>query len=233
MGQSELSNFSSLRFGTALALPEAMSKTTKPSEWSDGELLERVLADSNVAWNEFLSRYKNLIFRCITKVTHKFSPVMCNADVDEVFAEVMLALVHNDKRKLRLYNPERGTKLGSWIGMISINAAYDYLRGAGRRPMLDRIDGTPERNEETTRTPLDVVVEKERWQHLNGILADFSDKDRQFLDLYYAKGLDAAVIADEMSISLKTVYSKKHKIRAHLKACLSQIRGENALGDLA
>ena len=43
--------------------------------------------------------------------------------------------------KLRLYDPARGTKLGSWIGMIAVNAAYDFLRGVARRPFLDQLDG--------------------------------------------------------------------------------------------
>ena len=143
-----------------------------------------------------------------------------------------MSLLRDDMRKLRMYNPQRGTKLGSWIGMISVNATYDFLRSAGRRPMLDRIDGAPDPHEECDRTPLDVLIEKERWSHLNSLLMDFSEKDRLFLDLYYAKGLDADVVAEQMDISLKTVYSKKHKIRAHLQRCLEQVRSESAIGDL-
>ena len=37
-----------------------------------------------------------------------------------------------------------------------------------------------------------------------------------------------------MQISLKTVYSKKHKIRAHLmRAACPQLGGESPIGDLA
>ncbi len=214
-----------------------MQKTVppkKPQDWSDTYLLHEVLKNDNRAWSEFVRRYRNLIYRCVSKVTGKFAAVLTNADIDEIYAEVLMALFRDDMKKLRRYDPQKGTKLASWIGMISINASYDFLRGTSRRPILDRIDGVGGEREETKRTPLDVVMEKERWSHLNEMLTDFSDKDRRFLELYYARGVDAAVIAEEMSISLKTVYSKKHKIRAHLREYLSKTTPENnAISDLA
>jgi RNA polymerase sigma-70 factor, ECF subfamily len=141
--------------------------------------------------------------------------------------------LRDDMRKLRLYNPARGTKLGSWIGMISVNSAYDFLRSIGRRPILDRLDGTPDPREDDDRSPLDRLIEKERWDHLNDLLADFTDKDRTFVSLYFGQGLDPEVVARHMSISLKTVYTKKHKIRAHLRRCLDSLRGESPIADLA
>jgi RNA polymerase sigma-70 factor (ECF subfamily) len=191
-----------------------------------------VLLAEDRAWSELVSRYRALIYRCVTKVTSRYAPSLSSVDIDEIYADVLMNLLRDDMRKLRLYNPNRGTKLGSWIGMISINSAYDHLRSAGRRPMLDRVDGSPDPHEESDRSPLDVLIEKERWGSLNNLLTDFSDKDRTFLSLYYGEGLDAAAVADRMSISLKTVYSKKHKIRAHLRQCLSHLRGENPIADL-
>src|SRR5205085_12590835 len=107
------------------------------------------------------------------------------------------------------------------------------LRSAGRRPLLDKVDGNIDPHEEYDRTPLDLLIEKERWGHLNDILSEFTDKDRTFVELYYQKGLEADEIANEMQISLKTVYSKKHKIRAHLVRCLGELAGDSPIADLA
>jgi RNA polymerase sigma-70 factor, ECF subfamily len=208
------------------------SKPT-PADWSDRMLLRRVLRREDRAWNELIRRYRGLIYRCITKVTTRYSPGMDNADLDEIYSEVLMCLVRNDMHKLRQYDFNRGTKLGSWLGLLSINATYDFLRGSSRGPMLDRIDGLLDQHFECDRTPLDVLLEKERWEHLNGLLSRFSDKDRTFLELYYGKGLEADAIADTMAISLKTVYSKKHKIRAHLRRTLERSRGDIAIADLA
>ncbi len=212
-------------------LARSISKTA--ADWTDRDLLKSVLRNDARGWAELVRRYRPLIYRCITKVTLKYSPRLSNADLDEIYADVMMQLVRDDMHKLRIYNPSRGTKLGSWIGMLSVNAAYDFLRGAGRRPLLDKVDGAIDPHEEVDRTPLDQLIEKERWEHLNGLLAEFTDKDRTFVELYYQRGLEADEIAAEMQISLKTVYSKKHKIRAHLVRCLEQLGGDSPIGDLA
>ena len=210
----------------------ALRTKQQPSEWSDRQLLRRVLFGEERGWNELLRRYRALIYRCITKTTAKYAPDLSDADIDEIFADVLMQLWRNDMSKLRQFNPNRGTKLGSWIGLISCNAAYDHLRSSGRAPLLDHFDGAIDPHIECDRTPLDVLIEKERWAHFNKLLDKFSSKDRMFLDLYYAKGLDATRVADKMSISLKTVYSKKHKIRSHLRRSLERTRGECAIRDL-
>lgn len=212
-------------------LARALAKN--PAEWTDRALLKMVLRSDARGWAELVRRYRPLIYRCITKVTLKYAPTLGGADLDEIYADVMMQLVRDDMHKLRIYNPARGTKLGSWIGMISVNAAYDFLRSAGRRPLLDKVDGAIDPHQECDRTPLDQLIEKERWDHLNGLLSEFTEKDRTFVELYYQKGLEADEIAAEMQISLKTVYSKKHKIRAHLVRCLGQLAGDSPIADLA
>jgi RNA polymerase sigma-70 factor (ECF subfamily) len=207
--------------------------TRDAADWSERDLLRCVLRNEARGWAELIRRYRPLIYRCITKVTLKYAPSLGSADLDEIYADVMMQLVRDDMHKLRIYNPARGTKLGSWIGMISVNAAYDFLRSAGRRPLLDKVDGNLDPHEESDRTPLDQLIEKERWDHLNSLLSEFTDKDRTFVELYYQKGLEADEIAAEMQISLKTVYSKKHKIRAHLVRCLQNIAGDSPIADLA
>jgi RNA polymerase sigma-70 factor, ECF subfamily len=211
----------------------ARAASKNPADWTDRELLRHVLRSEARAWAELVRRYRPLIYRCITKVTLKYAPTLGAADLDEIYADVMMQLVRDDMHKLRIYNPSRGTKLGSWIGMLSVNAAYDFLRSAGRRPLLDKVDGAIDPHEECDRTPLDQLIEKERWQHLNGLLSEFTEKDRTFVELYYQRGMEADEIAAEMQISLKTVYSKKHKIRAHLVRVLGQLGGDSPIGDLA
>src|SRR5947207_2521046 len=79
-------------------------------------------------------------------------------DVEEIFADVCLNLLRDDMHKLRAYRAERGSKLGSWVGLIAINTAYDYLRGVARRPRLDRLDTAPEAPT-LALSPLEVLCE--------------------------------------------------------------------------
>jgi len=222
------------RASTMAVLVQRSTVPVPPSEWTERQLLRRVLVQEERAWVELIRRYRALIYRCITRVLGKYGPAFTSGDVDEVYADVLMNLLRDDMRKLRMYNPQRGTKLGSWIGMISINTTYDFLRGSGRRPLLDRLDGSPEPDphDECDRTPLDALIEKERWDALNQLLTAFSDKDRTFVELYYKQGLDPETVADQMDISLKTVYSKKHKIRAHLRRCIETLTSDSPIADL-
>jgi RNA polymerase sigma-70 factor, ECF subfamily len=214
-------------------MPILAKRSIAATDWSDRELLRFVLRNEPRGWAELVRRFRALIYRCITKVTLRYAPNLGTADLDEIYADVLMQLVRDDMRKLRLYNPSRGTKLSSWLGMISANAAYDHLRGAGRRPVLDKDGDVLDPETEHDRSPLDMLIEKERWSHLNGLLAEFTDKDRTFVELYYQRGLEAEQVASEMQISLKTVYSKKHKIRAHLMRCLDGLRSDSPIADLA
>src|SRR5947207_567698 len=141
----------------------AIRRNPDPTQWTDRELLTRVLRSEERGWTELVRRYRALVYRCITKVTAKYAPNLSGADIDEVYAEVLMQLLRDDMHKLRLYDPARGTKLGSWIGMIAVNAAYDFLRGVARRPFLDHLDGNLDPHEPCDRTPLDELLDKERW----------------------------------------------------------------------
>jgi RNA polymerase sigma-70 factor, ECF subfamily len=182
----------------------------------DAALLERVLAHDERAWTELVRRYRGLIFRCIMKVTGRYASVLSSEDTAEIFADVCVNLLRDDMHKLRAYDPTRGSKLGSWLGLIAIHTAYDFLRANARHPMLDRLDGAPER-ESGEPGPEEHAIAHERWGHVGRLLESFTDRDRTFVELYFARGLAPEVVAQAMNISVKTVYSKKNKIRTKLE----------------
>src|SRR5262249_7692837 len=152
-----------------------------PKDWSEKELLRHVLRGEQPAWQELVRRYRSLIYRCITKVMGRYESVISSADPDEVFSEVLVSLLRDDMRKLRLYDSRRGSKLSSWLGLIATNTSYDFLRGTARRPILDRIDGFADVLDSHEQDALDDLIEKERRAHLNTLLAEFSEKDRTFV----------------------------------------------------
>jgi RNA polymerase sigma-70 factor (ECF subfamily) len=59
-------------------------------------------------------------------------------------------------------------------------------------------------------------------------MANFSARDRTFAALYFGEGMDPVEIARSMKISVKTVYSKKHKIQSKLATLVARIRGDVA-----
>ncbi len=188
---------------------------------TESQLLERMLLREGRAWREFHERYDRLIYRAIHKVTQRFSSVLSSADIDEIYAALLVSLNNRDMHKLRTFEPERGHKLSTWIGLLATNAAWDYLRSISRQPPRGSAVeaealscGEPD--------PFHTLAAKEEWRRVSETLERFSDKDRTFVELFFLQGRTPEQIAEEMQISVKTVYSKKHKIRCRLEVALGR-----------
>jgi RNA polymerase sigma-70 factor (ECF subfamily) len=187
---------------------------------TDDDLVAGMLAKDPAAWREFQSRYDRLIIRCITKVTRRFASIVSQDDVREICATLYISLLANDMHKLRSFDPERGNRFSSWIGLLAINAAYDYLRTLKREPQKECITEAMDLVCELP-DPFELTSEHERAAIAQRTLADFSEKDRTFAELYFGEGMAPQDIADRMNISVKTVYSKKHKIQSRLESVLT------------
>jgi DNA-directed RNA polymerase specialized sigma24 family protein len=46
--------------------------------------------------------------------------------------------------KVRAFDPERGNRFSSWMGLLAINASYDFLRTLKRRPLEQDISDAVE-----------------------------------------------------------------------------------------
>ena len=213
-----------------VSVPRSLNpEAHEPSDAKDLEpaaeraLLSGLLADDPDAWRRFNARYSRLIYRCVTRVTARFSSVVGPEDVREIYATLCLSLIANDKRKLRSFEPGRGNKLSSWIGLLAIHTAYDYLRGLKREPKRGSMTEAEGLTSEAP-DPCDQCLLRQRATIVSELLSDFTEKDRTFIVLYYGEGLSPEVISERLGISIKTVYSKKHKIRARFEALLNQRR---------
>ncbi len=194
---------------------------TLRSEWTEVELLDRMLLREGRAWREFHSRYDRLIYRSIHKVTQRFSSVLCSADVEEIYAQLLMSLNNREMHKLRTFEPERGHRLSTWIALLATNAAWDYLRSVSRQPVTaSAIEA--ETVSAVDPDPFHRLAAKEEWSRVSETLRGFSDKDRWFVELFFMQGRSPEQIAEQMQISVKTVYSKKHKIRCRLEHALGR-----------
>ena len=196
---------------------ESLGAKLPPKDWTDLELLPRLFAKEGRAWREFHRRFDRIVYRCIHKVTTRFRSVVSDQDVEEIFAQFLVAVTARDFHKLRRYAPERGTKLSTWLGMIASNVAWDHLRSVSRRPSCVEMEAVSHMPVDTS-TPFETVAAREKCAALSIALRALSQKDQQFVQLYYMDGLSAEEVAAAMCVSVKTVYSKKHKIRTRLQA---------------
>lgn len=184
-------------------------------------LLDGMIAGHELAWRRFHAQYDRLIYRCIRKVTHGFTSVVKSEDEREIFSNLVVQLLSSDMHKLRSFDPERGSRLGTWLGLLATHAAYDYLRALRREiPSVPLIEAENASSDDAS--PFDSVERKEKSLMVREIMRQLSDKDRQFVVLYYNRGLSPEAVASAMKISVKTVYSKKHKIQSRLEGIVAQ-----------
>jgi len=209
------------RAALAVQATESPAAPVTSTDRADAELLEGLLAHSDRAWRESHIRFDRLIYRCITKVTGRFATVISQDDIREIYATLIVQLLSNDMHKLRTFDAARGNRFSSWLGLLAINAAYDYLRAIRREP-----NRAPLAEAEDLRcdmpTPHELCERRQRAERVVNALRGFSAKDQQFVELYFGEGLEPEQIAERMNISVKTVYSKKHKIQSRLESLLSQ-----------
>jgi RNA polymerase sigma-70 factor (ECF subfamily) len=183
-------------------------------------LVHDMLTGCERAWRAFHARYDRLIFQCITKVLGRS---VSQDDVREVYATLLVQLLANNMHKLRMFDPERGARFGSFIGMLAGHCAHDYIRSRKRddrkAPLSEAEVIACERP-----SPFEHVAYKERVERLESLLGDLPAKDREFVALYFGEELEPEQIAERMQISVKTVYTKRHKIQSRLEAMLSGSR---------
>jgi RNA polymerase sigma-70 factor (ECF subfamily) len=187
----------------------------------EARLLEGLLAGNANSWREFTNRYTRMIETCIARVTSRFPGIVGQEDVREIYALFCLNLLANDSHRLRSFDPARGTRFRSWLGLIAVHSAYDYLRTVRRQPQGPNVDDIAELTAQPPEAP-DTCERLQQAKQVARLVEELSERDREFMTLYFGQGLAPEVVAAKMGISIKTVYTKKHKIRSKLEALIGQ-----------
>jgi RNA polymerase sigma-70 factor (ECF subfamily) len=184
-------------------------------EWSEAQLVERMLRREEAAWREFIARHDGLVRNLIRRILDRF-PGTSRADTEEVRAAFLHDLLAHDMRKLRRFDNTRGSSLSTWIGMLASHATWDHLRVATRH---SRGETQLLRREVTAHVPdpFSNLAAQESARQVEQAVSDLSTKDQTFVHLFYVLGRSPEEISAAMKISVKTVYSKKHKISARLQ----------------
>ena len=190
---------------------------------SDVDLVKALVSNEASAWQALSFRYGRLIQSCISRVLARFPGVTRIEDASEVSSMLYVQLLSNDRNKLRTFAPERGCKLGTWLGLLATHSAYDFLRSIRRIPRSVEISEAEELACEAPDAS-ELTLSRERACRVSSVLGEFTEKDREFVDLYFGEGLDPDEVARRMGISVKTVYSKKHKIQRRLADLLGSAR---------
>jgi len=96
------------------------------------ELVARCARGERAAWESFVDRYGPLITALSRRMLFRRTGHARDADIDEISAEVFLALVRRDRILLKRYDPRY--RLSTYLGVICRTEVLRHLRRGNRLP---------------------------------------------------------------------------------------------------
>jgi RNA polymerase sigma-70 factor (ECF subfamily) len=185
---------------------------------SEVELVQGLLRRDERAWRAMHERYGRLIYRCISDVLRPFASRLSSDAAHDVHATFLLALHERDMHKLRVFDPDKGRSFSSWLGRLASNCAVDHVRKNARWISIELDETTldPAPSPDTHRA----LVARMRLDVVRDAAQKLTDRDQELLVLVFDAALEPDAIATRMGVSVKTVYSKSHKIREKLRTAL-------------
>lgn len=181
----------------------------------DEALLEAALAGSTVAWQALQRSLGGVIERVVGAVVRRYGARVTPHDREDMVAEVWLALLTDNCRRLRQFDPQRGTRLQGWVALIAAQSAVASLRALpapgdahAAQEWARLAAGDPELAAKESARALQLKMRRAMLQ--------LSREDRHFLRHYlYHKGSTKAV-AQALGLSTNAVYTRKSRITARL-----------------
>jgi RNA polymerase sigma-70 factor (ECF subfamily) len=190
----------------------------------EAALVRRCAAGDADAWQAFVVRTGTLLAVLARRMLQRHVPVVSEADVDEVVAEVYLALLRRDRLLLERYDP--AFRLSTYLGVIcrSEVGRFAKRRARHRAAPLEAETALPAPG---VVQPLDALAATERVQALaalRGALAELPARDRLLLSLRYLEGLDYRAIGRALDLNPESVGQLLHRAKERLAARLPGLR---------
>ena len=174
---------------------------------TDSELLKGCVSGDKESWSLFVKNYNKLIYHTIYKTLRVNGNPTGPDDVNDLFQEVFTSFCENNCKKLRMFDPQRGVTLASWLRMITVRTTIDHLRK--RRPVtaLDELSVEPSQT-----GGQESIVDEESLNMLRGVVEQLPAGDRLLIELAFMRELPAEEVAGILDISVTAFYTRKNRI---------------------
>ncbi len=183
----------------------------------DRDLIDRCLRHEPGAWTDFVDRYMGLIYHVIHHVSHARSLVFSPADVEDLAAEIFLAIVDDDYAVLRRFKGI--SSLPSYLTVVSRRVCVKEVVKRFREAELGHThahrqsitnDGSAEAE------PVAAAEEVER------MLQDLDEREANVVRLYHLKFLNYRQIGKQLGIPENSVGPILAKARQNLRRAAEQ-----------
>lgn len=201
-------------FETATVLPPVHGA----SEPSDIELVGRVNAADETAFEELFNRHKRRVALIAGRFFRQHEQV--EEIVQETFTKAYFGLSE--------FGNQQENSFASWIARIAFNSCYDELRRLKRRPESSLSDVSEEdsawlngqlRANKTTPNVESTTITRDLAEKL---LSSLSPEDRMVLVMLDIEDMSVAEIARTNNWSVSKVKVRAHRARARLRRVLKR-----------
>lgn len=187
----------------------------------DRDLLAGCFAGDSEAAETLVRQFSNLVYKAIQHTLIVKHVSFNKEDLEDFHNTVFLRLFEHGCKKLKQYQGKNGCSLATWINLITVRTVLDHLRKKGvdsiarrdTRITLDEVYGL--KGDECDGLALLERAEKE--QLLREGMQNLPPRDRLFMKLHFDQGLSVAEVAAAMQVSVKNVYTIKHRAIQRLK----------------
>jgi len=174
------------------------------------------------AWEAFVAQYSRLIYYSIQRACQLKSYPVTPEELEDLFHEIFELLIKDDCKKLRQYRGDRGCSVATWLRTIATRHVLDHIRRSGRTYL--RVDFEAESEEalaesslqEPALSPEEMLLIKEREEIVSQAIAELSEEDRRFVELYYLKELPPEDVAQALRVTVSTVYSRVSRLKSKI-----------------
>ena len=185
-----------------------MERTQPPA---DDLLVARLVALAPQAWERLLAEYGGQIEQACRRALAETGRKPDPAAVADAAAEILRALLEDDRRLLRQFRP--GSRLGPYLNVIAHSRTLGALRS--RTPIPWFPAGIGERADEITRLA-------ERSERLAKAMEAIPQRDARLLRLFYLEGLSYAEAAGQTGEPAEQMGTLLARARKKLKEVLGE-----------
>ena len=188
--------------------------TLNQNEFSDVDLISRVVKMDKAAFGALYDRYSQLVYNLANKIVK-----------DQDYAgEVMQSVFIQVWNKAASYNENKGA-VSTWIINITRNKSIDLLR----RTKKDKLNVFMELDDIESPSNYDSTISElnERKNVIKKVLGEIPDEQRAIIEMVYLEGYTQREVSEKLDIPLGTVKTRIHlginKLRDILKPYMREI----------
>ncbi len=183
----------------------------------DRQLLDRCLGHQPRAWNDFVDRYMGLIYHVIHHVAHARSMTISEADIEDIAAEIFLAIVDDDYRLLRAFKSE--SSLPTYLTVVARRICVKEVVKRFREAELGHASAHRAIVEDDDRSEAEPVLAAEEVERM---LSNLPERDAEVVRLYHLKYLNYRQISKQLGIPENSIGPILVKARRQLKKIADQ-----------